>query len=94
MKSVICVIVGTVAVALVGASTAFATPQMLSAAKKAGLPASNCQYCHTEAAPKKDTFKPDALNDHGKFLMTDMQKRNLKAPDAAGYEKLKESEKK
>jgi hypothetical protein len=58
-----------------------ANPQMLSEAKKAGMPAKNCQYCHTEAVPKKETFKPESLNDRGKFLLTDMQERKLKAPD-------------
>src|SRR5262249_28496231 len=61
---------------------------MLTEAKKAGFPAKNCQFCHTEAVPKKDTFKADtSLNNRGKFLLTDMQKRNLKAPDV---KKLKE----
>jgi hypothetical protein len=60
---------------------AWATAQMLTEAKKAGMPAKNCQYCHSEAMPKKDTFKPDALNDRGKFLLNDMQTRQLKVPD-------------
>jgi hypothetical protein len=68
---------------LVGVNDAMATAPMLSQAKKAGLPANNCQYCHTQAMPKKETFKPEDLNDRGKFLMDDMQKRNLKAPDPA-----------
>jgi hypothetical protein len=75
--------VGAAALLFVGVQDAMATAPMLSQAKKAGLPANNCQYCHTEAMPKKDTFKPEALNDRGKFLMDDMQKRNLKAPDPA-----------
>jgi hypothetical protein len=87
MKLVAGVTVGIAMTVLTGAGMAFATPEMVSQAKKAGFPASNCQYCHTEAVPKKETFKPDALNDRGKFLMTDMQKRNLKAPDVS---KLKE----
>ena len=58
-----------------------ATPQMLAEAKKTGMPAKNCQYCHTESLPKKDTFKPESLNARGKFLLTDMQERKLKAPD-------------
>ena len=33
----------------VGVYVVGATPQMLSEAKKAGMPAKNCQYCHTEA---------------------------------------------
>ena len=68
-------------------SGAWATPQMLADAKKAGMPAKNCQYCHTQAMPKKETFKPDELNDRGKFLMTDMQTRNLKKAD---LDKLKD----
>ena len=57
---------------------AWATVQMLTDAKKAGMPAKGCQYCHSEAMPKKGTL---SLNDRGKFLMTDMQTRGLKAPD-------------
>jgi hypothetical protein len=78
---------GAFVAALAGVGAALATPQMLTEAKKAGMPAANCQYCHTEALPKKETFKPETLNDRGKFLLTDKQKRNLKSPD---LEKLKE----
>jgi hypothetical protein len=73
MKLVIYAAAGVVTVALVGAAATSASPPMVSAAKKAGLPANNCQYCHTEAMPKKDTFKPESLNDRGKFLMADKQ---------------------
>ena len=66
---------------------AWATSQMMAATKSAGLPAKNCQYCHTEAMPKKQTFKPEALNERGKFLLSDMTARKLKAPD---IDKLKE----
>lgn len=69
-----------------GVATAQANPKMLTESKKAGMPAKNCQYCHTEKLPKKDTFKPEALNDRGKFLLSDMKQRNLKEPD---LEKLK-----
>src|SRR5262245_21398686 len=74
---------GAFAVSLlaVGADGSVASSKALSDAKKAGLPAKNCQYCHTEAAPKKDTFKPEALNEHGKFLLEDKKKRNLKQFD-------------
>ena len=85
------VIRGLVASALLSAAFpiahAWATPQMLVGAKKAGMPAKNCQYCHTVAMPKKESFKPDELNDRGKFLFTDMQQRKLKAADV---EKLKD----
>lgn len=63
-----------------------ATPPMLTDAKKAGMPAKNCQYCHSEALPKKETFKPETLNDRGKFILKDMQERNAKTAD---MEKLK-----
>jgi hypothetical protein len=65
------------------AGVASAKPLALVEAKKAGFPASNCQYCHSTAQPKKETFKPDELNERGKFLLMDMQQRNLKAPDLA-----------
>jgi hypothetical protein len=71
----------------IGAGFASATSAMLVEAKKAGMPAKNCQYCHTEAMPKKETFKPEGLNDRGKFVAADMKQRKLKAPD---YAKLKE----
>jgi hypothetical protein len=73
---------GIIMVALVGPGVSLAQPPALSEAKKAGFPATNCQYCHTVALPKKETFKPDTdLNDRGKFLLADMQKKSLKAPD-------------
>jgi len=65
-----------------------ATPDMIAKLKQMGVQdAKNCQFCHTEALPKKATFKPEALNDRGKFLLEDMQKRSLKAAD---LQKLKE----
>ena len=39
-----------------------------------------------EALSKKETFKPDTLNDRGKFILKDMQERNAKTGD---MEKLK-----
>ena len=55
-----------------------ATPQMLSQAKNAGLPAKNCQYCHTSAVPKKETFKPEDLNERGKWLVSEKDKQKSK----------------
>ena len=69
---------------------AFATPQMVSEAKKLGMPANNCQYCHTEALPNKDTFKPEGLNERGQFLLADMKQRNLKAADLGKLKDYKE----
>ena len=62
---------------------ASASPPMIKQAKDAGLPAQNCQYCHTDKTPKKDTFKPDALNERGKWLHAEKEKRNAKASNAA-----------
>jgi len=47
--------------------------------KDLGFPAENCLYCHTEKMPKKDTFKADALNDRGKWLVS--QKESKKAAE-------------
>ncbi len=59
-----------------------ATPQMLKQAKDAGLPAQNCQYCHSVAMPKKEGFKPDELNERGKWLLSEKDKQ--KAKDVKG----------
>ena len=55
-----------------------ATPQMVKQAKDAGLPAQNCQYCHTVAVPKKEGFKPEELNERGKWLLTEKDKQKAK----------------
>ena len=52
---------------------------MVSQAKAAGFPAQNCQYCHTVAMPKKEGFKPDELNERGKWLLSEKDK--LKATE-------------
>ena len=57
---------------------ATATPQMVKQAKDAGFPAQNCQYCHTVAMPKKEGFKPDELNERGKWLLTERDKQKAK----------------
>ena len=62
----------------VAASPAAATPQMVKQAKDAGFPAQNCQYCHVAAMPKKEGFKPDDLNERGKFLLSERDKQKAK----------------
>jgi hypothetical protein len=57
---------------------ASATPQLLTESKKAGMPAKNCQYCHTVAMPKKESFKADELNDRGKWMVEEKGKKNSK----------------
>jgi hypothetical protein len=63
------------------AGSAMADPQLVSKAKAKGYPAKNCQYCHVSKAPKKDTFKPDDLNDRGKWLVTEKDAKKAKAVD-------------
>jgi len=67
----------------IGSGMALASAPMVGKAKSAGMPVKNCQYCHTQALPKKETFKPDELNERGKWLLADMKTRNLKEPDIA-----------
>jgi hypothetical protein len=55
-----------------------ATPELFSEAAKQGLPAKNCQYCHVSAMPQKPTYKPDDLNDRGKWLLTTKDKQHAK----------------
>jgi hypothetical protein len=64
------------------AAPAAATPQLLTESKKAGMPAQNCQYCHVSKLPKKDSYKPEDLNDRGKWLMTEKDKQNAKGVKA------------
>jgi len=59
--------------------TAVADPQLMVKAKQSGFPAQNCQYCHSIAMPKKETFKPEDLNDRGKWLVD--QKTQRKAQE-------------
>jgi hypothetical protein len=55
-----------------------ATPELFSEAMKQGLPAQGCQYCHVSQMPQKGTYKPEDLNDRGKWLMTTKDKQQAK----------------
>jgi hypothetical protein len=66
-----------------GAGPAMAGPDLVKKAKDAGMPAQNCQYCHTEKIPKKETFKPTELNERGKWLHAEKEKRKAPKSDAA-----------
>jgi hypothetical protein len=74
------VVVGTSLTALVlgilAGGIAGAEQELLTKAKKAGIPAKNCQFCHVPALPKKETFKPEDLNERGKWLTAEKTKRN------------------
>lgn len=56
---------------------AWGKPLWVKKVKDLGYPAQNCLYCHAEKLPKKDSFKPDQLNDRGKWLFA--KKQELKA---------------
>jgi hypothetical protein len=62
-------------VSCLATASASATPQLFSEATKQGLPAQNCQYCHVSKVPQKNSYKPDDLNDRGKWLMTEKDKQ-------------------
>ncbi|HWN41836.1 MAG TPA: hypothetical protein VNW71_06415 [Thermoanaerobaculia bacterium] len=71
----------TLALLLTGgvlAVPAFAEKDLLKIAKEAGYPATSCQYCHTTKLPKKDTFKPEELNERGKWLAAEKTKQKAK----------------
>ena len=51
-------------------------------AKAAGVDAKNCQTCHVDKLPKKDQGKHE-LNDTGKWLVAEKEKRGAKAVDGA-----------
>jgi len=84
-------LLAAVSAALVGALSAVpaaASPQLLTEAKKEGMPAQNRQYCHVSKLPKKDSFKPDDLNERGKWLTAEKDKqkaKDVKADWLKGY---------
>jgi len=78
MSRILTVAAVGVSLILLAALPAAATPQLLTESKKAGMPAKNCQYCHTVAMPKKEGFKPDELNDRGKWMMAEKDKQKAK----------------
>jgi len=49
-------------------------------AKAAGVDVKNCQSCHTAALPKKDSHD---LNDAGKWLVAEKDKRGASKVDGA-----------
>jgi hypothetical protein len=83
MKRVVGWAVASILAVGIGAGSAVAEPAMIKQAKDAGLPVQNCQYCHTEKVPKKDTFKPEELNERGKWLHAEKEKRKAPKSDAA-----------
>jgi len=66
--------------ALCAARPASATMPMMKQAKTAGVAAADCLYCHGEKMPKKDA---STLNDRGKWLVAEKDKRKAKDVDGA-----------
>jgi hypothetical protein len=60
--------------------TTTATMDTQKQAKAAGIDASNCQYCHVDKLPKKESH---ALNERGQWLVAQKEKKNAKAVDGA-----------
>ena len=58
--------------------TSSATMDMQKKAKEAGFKVENCMYCHVDKLPKKDAH---ALNERGKWLVDEKDKRKAKEVD-------------
>jgi hypothetical protein len=57
-----------------------ATLENQKEAKAAGVDVKNCQACHVATLPKKDSHE---LNDAGKWLVAEKDKRGAKTVDGA-----------
>lgn len=60
--------------------TSSATLEHQKQAKAAGVEVKNCQYCHVDKLPKKDSHE---VNDVGKWLVAEKEKRGAKDVDGA-----------
>jgi hypothetical protein len=67
-------------IALTSASTA--DMEIQKQAKAAGVAVKNCQTCHVAALPKKDAGQHE-LNDEGKWLVAEKEKRGAAKVDGA-----------
>ena len=78
--------IGLVAVALFWAgwmaftATSSATLTMQKKAKELGYTVQDCTYCHGEKLPKKGAM---TVNDRGKWLVAEKEKRGAKEVDVA-----------
>ena len=60
--------------------TSTATMDIQKQAKAAGVDVKNCQHCHNSALPKKENHD---MNDVGKWLIAEKDKRGAKTVDGA-----------
>jgi hypothetical protein len=65
----------------------YATLATQKEAKVAGVTAANCQACHAEKLPKKGAM---TLNEKGKWLVAEKDKRKAKEIDGAWLKDYKE----
>lgn len=61
-------------------ATSSADMEIQKQAKAAGVDVKNCQYCHVASLPKKESHD---LNDVGKWLVAEKDKRGAKKVDGA-----------
>jgi hypothetical protein len=73
-------IVGAAGAWLALGGVASATMPMQKKAKELGFQATNCQYCHTDKLPKKESHE---VNDRGKFLVAEKEKLKAKEIDVS-----------
>jgi hypothetical protein len=72
---------------LLASASAYATMPIQKKAKGAGVAAATCKYCHGEALPKKTAF---TLNERGKWLMAEKERRKAAEIDGAWLKDYKE----
>ena len=65
---------------IIFAGTSTATFEHQAQAKAAGVYVKGCQHCHIDKLPKKDAHE---LNDVGKWLIAEKEKRGAKVVDGA-----------
>jgi hypothetical protein len=65
---------------MVFSAVSTATLENQKEAKAAGVDVKNCQYCHVDKLPKKDAHE---MNDVGKWLVAEKEKRGAKSVDGA-----------
>lgn len=85
------IVVVAAAAWLAGSRPAHATIEMQKGAKAASVQVANCQHCHVDKLPKKDTHD---VNDVGKWLVEEKTKRKADKVDGAWLKDYKAPEKK
>ena len=85
MKSRVSRIGALVSLLIVGgwlglSATSSADMEIQKQAKAAGVDVKNCQYCHVATLPKKESHD---MNDVGKWLVAEKDKRGAKTVDGA-----------